>query len=715
MIPHPGPPANGAGGPSPSVEALGGVEETPPAIAGGSRPPAQAGGHPPNANALGGLCEVPPRYQGAGSSRASKLRKVAREESGVTGSVIGTSASSEPRPVRSKQPIAYLHESAYYVDPSPSSHCYQRQHQGELCPDSHGCSNSIQNIHTTSREAPGETGMVLVAQRDILTDEVIAVFGDAAILQEQGLTTEFADLINTYNSKHPTRGFQYSIFKNVAGDTHQSVVIPDHDRVLALEVGNISSALRISLQERSYSRTGTAHLANHTCCSRHRNARLEVVSVVEGEDAVLPQALSSLGKGAGPSGRRDGRTRTLAAILRAEKPIAKGATILTCYRNVSTGGTSSQLAKERDTLKKMFSCRCCQCAGPCSVMLPASGPPPGEDGVVPDAKGTPAAAGQAVHNTTPSLALEIKVALQTDGPLPTPVCLKWPPQSRSRKVPRFNPTGPKPTRSSKTRPRLAPETQTIRDMFAKALPREPPVPHPVTGLPDVREAVLRNIGAGELLYTESKYVSQPSVGSSDNLPPIEFCKSDFGYPLLTSSTSRTRPGVERPSGYTSLMESNWVCGETITSTLHIMARAEGWGLQDMPPQPLQTIWIGNSAYWSRNLLMAGSDRPLTDPVYDAGISGSFFGRKPKQIRKASLPVRIALLRRALQVAVAYIPYNIHSNHWVYFRIDLASNTITLHDPLPPNLRDQSSDTKRVLHRLAEWANQFRRIELLTVS
>jgi len=166
-------------------------------------------------------------------------------------------------------------------------------------------------------------GMGLVAQRDILTDEVIAVFGDAAILQEQGLTMEFADLINTYNSKHPTRGFQYSIFKNVAGDTHQSVVIPDHDRILALEVGNISSALRASLQERSY-QTGTAHLANHTCCLRHRNAGLEVVSVAEGEEVAPPQAISSLGSGVGSSGRRDGRTRTLAAILRAEKPIYQG-------------------------------------------------------------------------------------------------------------------------------------------------------------------------------------------------------------------------------------------------------------------------------------------------------------------------------------------------------------------------------------------------------
>ena len=239
MTPHPGPPANVAGGPPPSGEALGGAEEAPLASAGGFRPSAQAGGHPPSANALGGLGEVSPRYQGVDGSGVSNLRKRAREESGVMRSAAGVSAGSEPRPVRRKQPIAYLHESAYYADPSPSSHCYQRQHQGELCPDSHGCSNSIHNIHTTSREASGEMGMGLVAQRDILTDEVIAVFGDAAILQEQGLTMEFADLINTYNSKHPTRGFQYSIFKNVAGDTHQSVVIPDHDRVLALEVGNI--------------------------------------------------------------------------------------------------------------------------------------------------------------------------------------------------------------------------------------------------------------------------------------------------------------------------------------------------------------------------------------------------------------------------------------------------------------------------------------------
>jgi len=55
----------------------------------------------------------------------------------------------------------------------------------------------------------------------------------------------------------------------------------------------------------------------------------------------------------------------------------------------------------------------------------------------------------------------------------------------------------------------------------------------------------------------------------------------------------------------------------------------------------------------------------------------------------------------------YIPFNIHSNHWVYFKIELASNTITLHDPLPPLLQTQVKDTKQFLHKLAEWVIQVK--------
>jgi len=97
----------------------------------------------------------------------------------------------------------------------------------------------------------------------------------------------------------------------------------------------------------------------------------------------------------------------------------------------------------------------------------------------------------------------------------------------------------------------------------------------------------------------------------------------------------------------------------------------------MPPQPLQTVWLGNSSFWSRHLLTKDSGSPLLDPVHDAGITGSFFGPKPKELRKADHVTRTALFYCALQVTVVCIPFNIHSSHWVYFKIELATKTLSL--------------------------------------
>ena len=47
----------------------------------------------------------------------------------------------------------------------------------------------------------------------------------------------------------------------------------------------------------------------------------------------------------------------------------------------------------------------------------------------------------------------------------------------------------------------------------------------------------------------------------------------------------------------------------------IIAWAEGWGLQAMPPQSHHTIWIGNFC-WFKNLLTEGSSRSLTNPVHE---------------------------------------------------------------------------------------------------
>ena len=77
-------------------------------------------------------------------------------------------ATGKSRPQRSTIPIAYLHNQSYYTDPNPSSVCFQRQHQGELCPSSHACSNSTYNTNNNVLETEGTTGTGLLAERDIL-------------------------------------------------------------------------------------------------------------------------------------------------------------------------------------------------------------------------------------------------------------------------------------------------------------------------------------------------------------------------------------------------------------------------------------------------------------------------------------------------------------------------------------------------------------------
>jgi len=111
--------------------------------------------------------------------------------------------------------------------------------------------------------------------------------------------------------------------------------------------------------------------------------------------------------------------------------------------------------------------------------------------------------------------------------------------------------------------------------------------------------------------------------------------------------------------------------------------------------------------------MKGSGSPLFDLVHDAGITGSFFGptSKPKELRNSEHATRTALFHNALQVTVVYIPFNIHRNRWVYFKIELATKTIMLHDPFSPQLRNQALNTKQILHTLAEWVVQVKQTRM----
>ena len=142
------------------------------------------------------------------------------------------------------------------------------------------CMQQLHVQHQQHRVRKGRhaAGKGLLAGRDILPNEIIAFFGNAIILQDRGLVQEFTKLINTYDTDHPTRGFQYSIFYPVAGDSYPSVVIPDLDRKLAHGLLNLLKQLRSRLRNGS-SIAGLVHLANHTCCPHHRNSELQILSV----------------------------------------------------------------------------------------------------------------------------------------------------------------------------------------------------------------------------------------------------------------------------------------------------------------------------------------------------------------------------------------------------------------------------------------------------
>jgi len=116
-------------------------------------------------------------------------------------------ATGKSKPQQSTIPIAYLHNQSYYIDPNLSSVGFQRQHQGELCTSSHACSNSTYNTNNVVLETEGTIGTGLLAGRDILPNEIIAVFSNAIILQDRGLVQEFTNC--TSASKPLSRGNEH--------------------------------------------------------------------------------------------------------------------------------------------------------------------------------------------------------------------------------------------------------------------------------------------------------------------------------------------------------------------------------------------------------------------------------------------------------------------------------------------------------------------------
>jgi len=151
--------------------------------------------------------------------------------------------------------------------------------------------------------------------------------------------------------------------------------------------------------------------------------------------------------------------------------------------------------------------------------------------------------------------------------------LKWSSSADKRKTCRLNPMGKKPTRVgrvglfpigfslSEARPSDA--ARSREDSFFSPSSQSPPqvlqALGPLHQFPDVRAAVLFDSQPGEILC----------VTSTPSADPVYYQLTFGGQQADWLNTC-----------------TNWVCGETITSTPHIIARAEGRGLQAMPPQLL---------------------------------------------------------------------------------------------------------------------------------
>ena len=143
---------------------------------------------------------------------------------------------------------------------------------------------------------------------------------------------------------------------------------------------------------------------------------------------------------------------------------------------------------------------------------------------------------------------------------------------------------------------------TERLFFLKDLPAGPhPRPHrlwdPSINSPTFAQRYYLIRRQGNFCMSHPHTQASPSQNQ-----PFEFVIYDHAYPLQTSSTANSRSGFNRPTGYLSLAATNWVCGETITSMLHIIARAEGWGLQAMPPQPPKPKELRNTEHATRTAL-----------------------------------------------------------------------------------------------------------------
>ena len=245
------------------------------------------------------------------------------------------SAAGGRRAARARKPLLPVE--------TKEERCLMRRIDQVLCMTGCECGNALPantgggggNSGGKARAVHGEglqEGSSGVWSTDVIeAEEIITCFGGAATVKGAREVQELTKALKALGEAGG-KGCQYSLSGNLAGeDTFSPTevwVIPPPD-VMCLQETNPGPRLEKALEKRGP--PGIGHLANHTCCTYHRNAVLELRWVSEDKQLAT-------------------------AVVVADKRILPGERILVHY------------APEGDAFQnwaQTFACTCCKCRGAC--------------------------------------------------------------------------------------------------------------------------------------------------------------------------------------------------------------------------------------------------------------------------------------------------------------------------------------------------------------
>jgi len=238
-----------------------------------------------------------PTEPSAAKAEGSTLRPVSRsEDMGEEESGRRSEAATNPLPLerssrkRGRRTPWFGKEWCAAKEPNA---CLQREGQMELCPEECGCGNSLRDIEAKTARITTTLGMGLKATRRIKAGEIVAAFGNSLVITERVQVRLIRNLMETHEGTVGT-GFQYSVIREVPGESGDVIIMPEADRRLALTLTNgipsqDKNKCKIILAQRNVTKRehGLGQYSNHTCCRTHLNAKLWLVSVVRAdEDAI---------------------------------------------------------------------------------------------------------------------------------------------------------------------------------------------------------------------------------------------------------------------------------------------------------------------------------------------------------------------------------------------------------------------------------------------